>query len=136
MSWKRIAIVALLAAGIVPTIAEDEGDDPILRAYMGDADVAREIERLREDGYSDRGAQSTLISQVCGVAGCNEAYLVVHPFYYGGTNPQARSILARVGMFNAQIGEVKRVELAPVPPEPVPLRPVRGLQEPPPPAPQ
>jgi hypothetical protein len=121
MKRQRI-VLAVVVAAIVQALmllaaphlaAEEEGDDTILDAYMKAPEVAAAIESFREDGYADRGARSMLVSSVCGVAGCSHEYLVVHLFSYGGTNPQDRSILARVNRMTFGDPRVEIVVLTP-----------------------
>ncbi len=120
MKWPRIALAIVIGGIALVSIfltasrsAADDGiDDRILRTYMEAPNVVTEIETLRQHGYSDGGARGMLIWGLCGVAGCNSEYLIVHQFSYSGTNPQNRSILARVRTHTSGISEtVELVEL-------------------------
>ena len=121
MKWRRVALV-LITAGIVlsamPLSAHhsatgDTSEEKIVQAYMEAPGVARAMESYLEDGYVDRGARSMYVWGSCGFAGCSHEYLVVHLFSSGGTNPQDRSILARV--YGTSFGKpiVELVEITP-----------------------
>jgi hypothetical protein len=120
MKWPRLVRMSVIA-GIVPASmflfayrgeADDKEDSEILQAYMAVPEFAAERDSLRSHGYVDYGARTMLVSGSCGVAGCYYEYLVVHLFSHAGTNPQSRSILARVrGGPRGEVGRVERVEL-------------------------
>ena len=120
---RQRLVLAFLIAAVVPasvlltpsrSVADDEIDDEILEAYMADPDVAAEIEHFRERGYEDAGVGGVVIGGECGVAGCGYSVLIAHRFASTGSNPQTRSILARVVVDPfGEIARVERIELKP-----------------------
>ena len=116
-----LVLVAMsLAQGAVSTggsggAGDDACAEAILRAYKEAPEVVSLIEGFTKHGYHDGGIRCVLVHGSCGVAGCAYQALVVHQFSYAGTNPQDRSILARVsGMAPLERPRVELVEIVPV----------------------
>ena len=67
---------------------QNDKTDPVLNA---------QISELMQAGYKERGATSAVpLGGGCGVAGCNNTFLVTTEYFTRGANPQSRIVAAIV----------------------------------------